>query len=344
MILSLLRRCAAWWLSEIRLALPASVKAWGERRSQRLTLTFDDDGDGVAEIGGRRLASFAQGVVLGEETPLKAAVRRVSEVEATVPERLTLRRDITMPIAAARRLEQALPYHIPRISPFGASDVYASYCVISENRTAGTASVAVTLVPKANLKALETAIPEALRGRGSLRWRLSDAGRERLPTTTLKPSALSRRLNALAAVAITALTLCLLLQPYLRRQHALHTLQTEIAALQPQARIATNLRSEAEALLAAADFLEAERRRSPSPLHVLKALTEGLDDTTWLTDYRSDDKAVIIGGLAPDASALLSRVRSLKGVAEATFAGPILRDDALSRDRFTLSIKVVGNR
>lgn len=348
-----LPRFLSWWGRELATFLPQRWRdALAEGREALLVHTEAgaivvrrEAGQGVADMGTIALDQDAEAQ--------RAAFARL---RGTIDEPMlrqfycisparTLRRTLSLPVAAEDNLRQVLSFEMDRQTPFKADQVYFDYRVLGRDASGRQLQVDLVVMPRAQLDA-ELAplanLASELELDGVDCWQDAATGR-RLGINLLPVERRAHRRNmrlrlniALIAVAVV-LALAVMGRTVTNRQQALESMAAEVHTAQEQAKQVAGLRKTLEETIDSANFL-AQRKRSAIPMvQLLKDLTERLPDGTYLERLNvNEDGRIELQGLSDKAESLIAELQKSKVIMNPSFQGVIQPDPRLKKDRFNL--------
>lgn len=346
----------AWWGHDLRACLPARARALFEDHVE--TLLVDSSADELALYRASRPGAAAEVRVPAtrsvEERRLAINEARAAledprvRMQLCLPRAKILRRTLHLPAAAEHNLVQVLGFEMDRQTPFKMSQVYLDQRIVARDAEKRTLQVDLAVVPRAVLDAeLERLKPLELALDGIDAW--ADApGGERMGFNFLPRARRVTRRNkrlwlnlglALAALLLLLLSMSLWVD---NREQALQAMQTEVTALQRQAGQVTTLRKGLVDSIDGASFLMRKKRHTPLRLQLLQDITHALGDDTYLQRLQLDtNDRLSLQGLSDHAAALLSEVKKIPGLADASFQGVIQPDPRLGKERFNILATVV---
>ena len=293
-----------------------------------------------------------------------------------LPAHSALRRQVTLPGAAADRLRDVLRFEIDRQTPFAADEVYFDARPLGR-RGDGLIDAELVVVPRARLDAALAALAPPLRGTlagvdlaldrpapapGTADTAASDpavesavepaedlfAGAVSALGVNLMPSAQRRHrrdplalwnlgLGVLATVAI-ALGLWQILS---NRTAAADAYEAETEQRSAQAKKVAAERKQLVDLVEGLRFLQQTRSGRPTSVEVLAELTSRLPDNTFIERVTIEDQRLMVVGLSSEASRLVERLQGSKLWRSMTLTGALQPDPRTGKDRFTLTAELV---
>jgi general secretion pathway protein L len=262
-----------------------------------------------------------------------------------LPAGSALRRPLVLPAAAADRLRDVVRFEIDRQTPFSADAVRFDAC-LRQRRDDGQLDVELVAMPRARFDA-------ALAPLGDLGAALSgvdvaDADGQPLGVNLLPDNERGQRQAAphawqwaLAVVAVGAL-LFGAWQLLDNRRAAADALEASLRASSGQARQAAAQRLQLIETIDGINALDRARAQRPTALEVLDELARRLPDSTYLEKVSMEGDQLVLIGLSSEASALVGKLQGSPLWKSPALSGAVQPDQALRRDRFTLTAQLVG--
>ena len=349
-----LPRFFAWWGGELASLLPPRWRALLAERSDALLLDARDgelvvwrqSGDSSKQLGRIALDQPAQ-AQKAAFTQLRGQLDdpNLRQIYCIGAER-TLRRSISLPVAAADNLRQVLTFEMDRQTPFKADQVYFDYRIAAHAATDRNLHVALTVVPRAQLDAeLAALVSSDVVLSGVDCWH-DGSGSRRTGLNLLPVERRARRKNlrlrlnlALGAAALVLLITAMLLS-LANREAAQAAMQAAITKTQSEATQVAALRKTLQGSIDSANFLSRKKRESPLMVDLLEDLTERLPDDTYLERLNVDDKNKIeLQGLSDDGSKLIGLLQKSDLLTNPSVQGAIQPDPRLKKDRFNIAVE-----
>ena len=345
-----LRSFLSWWGASLAAWLPARVREVFGLASRRLLLVpagtdialRAQDADGVREI-----ALVPRSGLDGDAIDPLAAILASRTVDLPrwllLPAQAGLRREMTLPEAAADRLHDVLGFEIDRQTPFAAADVRYDHRVLGR-RGDGQIDVELVVVPRAAIDAQLAALGPLAPllagidldgGAGPLGVNLIDDARRRRREDP------QRRIQALIAGIAIVLTAFGLWQMRENRTAAADALEARVASEATRARAASAQRQQLTDLREGMAFLQQQRAARPLTVAVLDELARRLPDSTSLEKAAIEGDRVLLIGLSTEASALVGQLSGSSLWRAPALAGALQNDPRTRADRFTLTAELV---
>ena len=258
----------------------------------------------------------------------------------------TLRRTISLPIAAEDNLRQVLMFEMDRQTPFKADQVYFDYHVAARAAADRNLQVDLTVVPRAQLDAELTAVvASGAQLDGVDCWR-DGSGSARAGLNLLPPERrrkrknLRLRLNLALAAATVVLLATVMLQSLANRESAIAAMTVEVEKAQNDAKQVAALRKTLEDTINSANFLSRKKCETPLMVTLLNDLTTRLADDTYLERLSIDEKNKIeMQGLSSDASKLIGLLQKSDVITNPGVQGTIQPDPRTKKDRFNITLE-----
>jgi general secretion pathway protein L len=315
----------AWWTARIAELLPAS---WSRGAGTMDAVIIEASQNGEVTVWHRRKGRTEP---IGLGAAARLAARRLVVLRPAPG--LVLEKRYTVPTAPRRDLEQMLRHDLSRVTPFPAQALFWRWDGRPKATDRSRTDVVLTMVPKTAVSAALQVLTDAGIAPRVLEV---DAGGQRLllPMTEGDGgrSALLRGLAwTCAGLAVAALIL-----PFVLQALALHTVETDIAALQPAVAQVEALRRGITAGNAGREIMAREAERTADALQVLATLTRILPDDTFLTDFSLRDRHFTISGRSASAPRLITGLAAEPTIRNAAFAAPVTRIDSAGVDAFSI--------
>ncbi|MBM3573084.1 MAG: hypothetical protein FJX52_12140 [Alphaproteobacteria bacterium] len=351
-----------WWLDELALMAPPTLRRWVMGEADLVALERDGHGYAImrARAGAwRKLAAFAgdgraRTGAMAEILGAVGSVARPAIVLVLPPERAVTRR-LVMPLAAEPELGRALGFEIERHMPFPVGQACFFHEVAQRDRGAGTIAVDVVVAPRevvdgavaeARALGLDPAIVTVRTGVNSavlpaeprLLVRRNFLADDRLIQT---PPHLRRRRQVLAwclALGLAAAALSPLVQTW----HALGRGERDLAAARQRAETVLALERRGARIEADIAAILAAKASAPAMTGMLEALSAALPDDTSLTYLGFAGGQVVIEGRSASAAALVRRLEAVPGFGKVGFAAPIMRNARDGQEHFQFTIALTG--
>ena len=298
-----------------------------------------------ARRNGREAALGTFGLDATGREPLRACVaQRRGGVVLRVPGDAVLEREVALPAAAERSLDQVLAFEMDRLTPFSADEVHWSWTLLRRDRALNRIVLRLAVVPKARVAAPLAALDAAGAPAGALEAAHGQDGAaglrigQRIALRTGKPEgAWARRALAGLATVCALLAVAAVALPFALQSVRGAAAEERIAALRPRVDEVEALRRRALSGGADRDAAAAERARVGDALGVLASLTAVLPDDTFLMDFTLRGGQVTISGQSGGAVRLIGLIAADPMFRNPAFTAPVTRAEGPARrDLFSL--------
>lgn len=270
--------------------------------------------------------------------------RRI-ELILEVPQDRTLRKVVSLPLAAEENLREVLGYGMDRETPFRAEQVYYDYRILDRDRVLKRLRVELFAVPRGDLEDAvdrlatlglypDLAVPRI--------DELIDTQVNLLPAERRRDKAPTWKvLNTALAAAAGLLLLIAVAVPLWQRRQAVSWLEERIAEVKKEAQAVEDLRRRIDGLAADSRFLIDRKRLSPVTIAVLAELSRVLPDDTWLYQFEIHGSELLVQGESTTSSAVIGFVEASPLFRNAAFRSPVTQNRVTGAERFNLSAEVV---
>jgi len=340
-----------WWHSELTDLLPAPLRLWLQRESDRILISRE--GLGFAVYAGSADRATPAFLLISEEDGVNAASEleklKSSLEEQGVPLVLcldssdVLARRLSFPLAVEPNLRQVLTFEMDRQTPFKADQVYFDFVIAARDEQQKLLHVDLVLVLRAHLDPLVAAIRKPLpqpldqidawRGATGKRW-----GVNLLPLA-VRPTRdhFWLKVNLGLAALVLVLLWVVMAQADARKTRAVAELNARIEAVREDARLAGALRTELADARDASSFLARKRAQTPAFLDVLNDVTALLPDDVWLERMMLAQDELQLTGQAKESSKLIKVLTKSKLLSNPQMRGPVQVDPRTGKERFSIA-------
>ncbi len=332
----------SWWRSELLAALPPAWREWLAAEQAMVTVAPLADGWRVRRVRVERVEA-EETVAADRELLLQSAERLRPDQEQAprqvllLPVERTLRRRLTLPLAAEEHLGSVLAFEMDRQTPFRADQVYFDHRIHKRDQTARTMLVELLAVPRSELD-------QVLQGVGSLELDAADvangevpAGFNLLPSERRARRADQRlRLNAILAVSAVALLWLVMWQSLALRERAIERLEEEMAVTSAAAMQSAELKRQLRDAIEGANFLARKKSEQAVVVDVLAEVTRLVPDDTWLERLSFVGNQVQLQGQSARADKLIGILTDSRCLDKPQCQGIITPDGATGKERFSL--------
>lgn len=332
----------SWWRNELLAALPPAWREWLAAERAMVTVAPVADGWRVRRVRVERIE--AEETVAADREALLQSTERLRPDQEQPPRQVlllpverTLRRRLTLPLAAEEHLASVLAFEMDRQTPFRADQVYFDHRIHKRDQTARTMLVELLAVPRSELD-------QVLQGVGGLQLDTADvangdlpAGFNLLPAERRARRADKRlRMNAILAVSAVALLWLVMWQSLALREQAIERLDEEMAVTSAAAMQSAELKRQLRDAIEGANFLAKKKSEQAVAVDVLAEVTRLVPDDTWLERLSFVGNQVQLQGQSARADKLIGILTDSRCLDKPQFQGIITPDGATGKERFSL--------
>ena len=332
----------SWWRNELLSALPPAWRDWVG--AERAVVTLAPAADSWLLRRVRVGRTEAEERVAADRDALVQAVERLRPEEEQparqillLPAERTLRRRLTLPLAAEEHLASVLAFEMDRQTPFRADQLYFDHRILKRDATTRTMLVELLAVPRAVLD-------QALQGIGALQLDAADVAAGELPAgfNLLPADRRARRvdkrlrLNLILALSAAALLWLVMWQSLTLREQAIERLNEEKSVASAAAMQSAELKRQLRDAIEGANFLAKKKAEQAVAVDVLAEITRMVPDDTWLERLSFVGAQVQLQGQSARADKLIGILTDSRCLAKPQFQGIIQPDGATGKERFSL--------
>ena len=266
---------------------------------------------------------------------------RPTAIVLQLPAERALTRRVTLPMAAAANLRQALGYDMDRLTPFSANHLYYDALIIDRQPEQRRIQVELCALPRPevdsalkNLAALGIH-PDAVEVIGG-RSAFNLLPIEQRP----RRGVWSGRLLRVVVLISISLALSAAVLPLWQYRALVIQLQNQGNTLQRQSGQVLTLREQLDKAVTTSQFLMQKKQRQPAMIELLRELTAIVPDHTWLERLQVRGDTLQLVGQSSSASALLSIIEASPWFNSAAFASPVTNDRRTGKERFVLGARI----
>ncbi|SDB74776.1 hypothetical protein SAMN02927895_05478 [Belnapia rosea] len=307
------------WLDSADQPEPAVTVSWQHRRTDRQVGPF------LPDAAGRQA--------------LRQAVRAAGHapVILRLPPGTLLERETVLPLAAEHDAEAALRYDLDRLTPFRAADLIWSSEAVGRDHRRGLLHLRLLLIPRAAVEEVLAMTAAAGIAVSALQGPGADGTVRRIALESRSCPPWHRALLRGAALACVGLALASVGAPFLRQAALLTALDARIAASQPLAREASDLRRQLTEETASGDIITATQLEFGNALSLLAAVTDALPDDTFLLGLTLKQRQLVLRGQSGNAARLIALLAASETIRSPSFAAPVTRAAGDGQDQFTIA-------
>ncbi|MDQ1315409.1 MAG: ral secretion pathway protein [Pseudomonadota bacterium] len=261
-----------------------------------------------------------------------------------LPATQVLRKEVTLPLAAAENLSQVLGFELARQTPYTADQVYYDQRLLREDRRANRLHVLLGVAPRTVVDEMLSHLaawnitPQAV----AVSDELESAGNcLNLLPARLRPA--SSRAGYWLYGAMAGVTLILfaamLAAPLWKKREVVIALQPALTQARQQADAVDALKQEQERLLAEYNFPIEHRLTIPARVALLEEVTRILPDNTWLQQLDIHGMEISMQGNTSSSAKLVGLFEQSTLLENANFKSPLVKVQG-SEERFQLAAVV----
>lgn len=333
----------SWWRSELLAALPPAWRAWLASETAIITLAPSAEGWQLRRMRAGQIEVEAQAG--GEHPPLAEVTERLRTEPESPPRQIlllpadrTLRRRLTLPLAAEEHIAQVLSFEMDRQTPFRADQVYFDHRIHKRDAVARTMLVELLAVPRATLDQVLQGVVNVPLDAVDVANAEEPAGFNLLPQDRRARRVDQRlRINLILIVSAIGLAWLVMYQSLVLRERAIEKLSDEMTTVRTAANQSAELKRQLRDAIEGASFLSKKKSEQAITVDVLAEVTRLVPDDTWLERLSFVDKQVQLQGQSAGADRLIGILTKAKCLTNPQFQGIIQPDGATGKDRFTLA-------
>jgi general secretion pathway protein L len=347
-VVTFAREFLDWWLSQLKDLLPGAGRGTAQRTSAVIVLTPLSQPTSAGAVSvriERRGKPENIGHISLDRGGLEKLRRAAASLGRTpptvieVPPETVLEKELILPLAAERELDQVLLLAMDRETPFAADEIYWNGEIERRDRSARSMTVRLIMVAKAQIADLIATLsragltPTAMIGVGSDHRRVTipiDRGTK--PRRSIAVASMSWACGALAAAAIAV--------PFVQQSIALRQVNDRIEALRPTVDMVERLRDRAVDDRRQIEALAVQRAALGDPLLMLAAVTAAIPDDTWLSTLEYSQGKLRLSGQSKAASHLIGDLSRSAALRNPEFTAPVTRAEDGKVDVFTIAAEM----
>lgn len=326
-------------MSEVHALTPTWVRvAWlGEQSAKRLAFR-----ENLSDFEVGRRVILAPLALATDSQAIIPKARKTALVDVVLPEALVLKRIVTAPVKAKRKMSSLAALDLKRNTPFPNGTIMS---VLGQRSTAGdTVRVPQYVAKASDLAALRRRLNECgLKGR---RFLIEDEGKsyllQDLSAEVAPGERLWKTINAVIASACIATGGYIWLKPAFDAKKALSEIETDLAELRTGT---VAQRKRLDALRAQRDEenqLESDFANRPRLVETLRDVTVVVGDDTWLTAMQFSPTAITLSGeTSGTAVDLVLKLSEKSQFTNPRVSGPTTRTSS-GREKFEIAASPKG--
>lgn len=331
-----------WWRTELLSALPANWREW--LFAERSVITLAPLSDGwqvrrvrVGQVDAEESIAADRELLAHSTERLRPDDERPPRHVLLLPAERTLRRRLTLPLAAEEHLASVLAFEMDRQTPFRADQIYFDHRIVKRDQAARTMLVELLAVPR-------SVLDQTLQALGNLELDAADVASGALPAgfNLLPADRRARRvdkrlrLNLILAISAFALFWLVMWQSLALREQAIERLNEEMAVTSAAAKQSAELKRQLRDAIEGANFLAKKKAEQAVSVDVLVEVTRLVPEDTWLERLSFVGNQVQLQGQSARADKLIGILTDSRCLEKPQFQGIIQPDGATGKERFSL--------
>jgi general secretion pathway protein L len=303
----------AWWQRQFGALLPGWVRRHLPLRDAIIVEIRSTGDDPAASPTGQILIRKAGRERLAAPLDFSRPVRMqpADVVILRLPPEMVLRREMTLPAAAARDLRSLIHFQIDQLTPFDANEVF--WGISEPLRDQARLQLRLHLVPRQRITHLL-----GLLAKFNLEPSVLEAGREAIVLARLGRRKTPGRTRAGIGAG---LALACLVIPAISQQVRLRQAEHRLAMLMPVRRQISAVQAQIASVTAAQRLID--QAQPGAILHRLALLSGALPDGTWLNELDVKGDSVSFDGQSGNAADLISTLAATPGLRNVRFSAPV---------------------
>lgn len=333
------REFLSWWGKTLVSMLPSGlVNAYSTRR-QSIYVWRDGDSFSAGRPDKHDLGNIS------EKQSLRRRVAASDPVLLLQPGDVLIRKR-RLPVASINRLSHAMRLQLAADTPFNMDEIYTSVRTVGTPDSDGNIEVEQAIVKRevadalvAELSAMEIDLAGAdMVGADGL-----PCGFNLLPDDQCaRQGAFLPTVNRVLSFAAVALAVALGTSYYIDLSREAVTLEQSAEASGQVAREVLALQAEAQAGVAAIEQISAQTNNPGRFAAAYAAVTDALDDETWLEGLTYTGNSFSLIGLTAESEKLISVLEASPQIASARFSASVVTDRRHEAERFRIEVQFKG--
>ncbi len=346
-------RFMAWWLHELAMLVPPSVRHWYFGRGNVLTVTLERDRlifkklqlTSLKEVGCVDLKDIENGLRKGiaQRYLNQITESKTYRLYLCLPPTRMLRKQLRLPMAAEENIRQTLAFELDRQTPFKPDQIYFDYKVLDRLQAEQLLLVELIVFPK---EIVEDHIRQAaLLGlpitAAVLEQDIVQEG-DRSPNflpALMHPKPSRRRLwlnIGLSGLTLLLFALSLAIPLWHKREQAI-MLNAMVLEAKKDAAHTDMLRTQLDELVAEYNFPVDQKNTRVSVLVLLNELSKLLPEDTWISLLELNAADLQIQGETGSSSKLIEAIENSGLVKGASYKSPLTQIPGTAVERFHLA-------
>ncbi len=335
-----------WWLGEIGLLLPPSLRRLFSE--QRLLVTISHEKlcfvDPNSPTGEEICHALESGSSTSGSLPPYLLKQRC---DLLLDEALVLVRELELPLEAESTLRRVLSFSMDHYTPFAESDVVFDYRIVRRDLVNKKIAIILYVAPTEGVEPAIHALADMNIEIATVDVASASAnGREGIdlcPPEWRSATAGMNRFDRVLALSALALLLVVAVMPFIQRQQATSQLESELSGLRAQLHQAESDREDLLDRIERMTLIQQQTSAMPSVLDVLLELTHLMSDESWAGQVTITSGRVRLSGEASAASELLAQLSKSSIFSDPRFEAPLTQNPKTGNERYVISLAIRGN-
>lgn len=340
-----------WWCQLFEIAPFLSLWAGSEKAERCLVQIDGSEAEVLRTQNGKWNSvrkidlSATNGTMVDDST--KSSATSESGV-VSIPDKLILRKHLTVPIAAERNLRSVLLFQLDKISPFKPDDVYFDSVIASRDTRLGQLHIELAIVDRQDVERyLAMARRAGVDPQAAVS--LSGARKEKIGfrfveniAPTKVPQLLKYATRGLAVVVLL-LAVTVVGLPYYLQQVERTAVQARLVETKRLAVQASELKAAAKKLRTQRQYAAGKKSTTTPPMIVLLELTQRIPDGTWINQLSMKDSSIKFQGFTPSSESLLVVLEKSARFEQVALKAKVTKDAASGLERVQVSLRTTGD-
>lgn len=347
-------RFFTWWGQELSFLLPKKFRetlAGGkgllvvEANAQSVKVSYLNQGQEnvLGEFEHNALAKEELHNIIESHPKYKEA-----PVVLRVPDHLSVKQDIFLPVAAEANIQQALTYELDKYTPFNKDQVYFDTIIFDKEKNATQLHLLLILVKKNTLDEMyESSLNLGLIPSFADSAAKTVVSGEPKTQYNLLPSDLCQKRNKtpffimLGSMLLTfALLAFLLFYPIYKLEKGLDRVKHHRRLVEDAALKIDESKKGIDYLYLATQKVIDRQNEIPAMIEVINTASKTLKDDTWVSQFRFVNKSLQLTGQSGSASSLIQSLEKTSIFHNTKFISPVTKDNRSGLERFKISTEV----
>lgn len=344
-----------WWKRELQWLVPQSLVDALASYPRLLSLQVQPEGFGASvtyhTLSGDVRTAIDEGVfenfrAVETLTRIRKTHGSLIVARIVVPQSQCLVLERTIPDVALPHIDEIMALELERKTPFDKAAIFAAPIIARPEPGRADRHVRHVVVKRSQLTPLiealrESHIPLADVGLATQTGQIESVALLTHIDTGPKPvDRVLLRLVAWLAVALLGVLIIWSAMSFWRQHEALQQLEAEVAGAKKTAVALRQERSRRDDLVARIAALHRRKAQDPSMIGIWEEITRLLPDTSWLSELRREEGALVLDGHSRAAADLIGLLSRWALAARVEFLSPVIRDPQNGMERFKIKVQL----